>query len=106
MTDAAHNQHSETRRPSDRDRIETTGPSRFQPARPAGGVKTAGRSRYLQRPRSRLGGVGGTKWMAPLLPKDFPPPVDLRWPEYIQTARGEEWWIPTPATGSGAGEPL
>src|SRR6516165_5804106 len=27
-------QHSETRRPSDRDRIVTTGPSRFQPARP------------------------------------------------------------------------
>ena len=34
MTDAAHHQHSETRRPSDRDRIVTTGPSRFQPARP------------------------------------------------------------------------
>ena len=31
MTDAAHNQHSETRHPSDRDRIVTTGPSRFQP---------------------------------------------------------------------------
>ena len=29
-----HNQHSETRRPSDRDRIVTTEPSRFQPARP------------------------------------------------------------------------
>ena len=40
------------------------------------------------------GGVGGTKWVAPLLPKDFTPPVDLRWPEYIHTARGEEWWIP------------
>jgi aminobenzoyl-glutamate utilization protein B len=52
------------------------------------------------------GGVGGAKWVAPLLPKDFPPPTDLRWPEYIKTARGEEWWIPTPATGSGAGEPL
>jgi len=34
MTDAAHNQHSESRRPSDRDRIVTTGSSRFQPARP------------------------------------------------------------------------
>ena len=34
MADAAHNQHSETRRPSDRDRIVTTGPTRFQPARP------------------------------------------------------------------------
>jgi hypothetical protein len=52
------------------------------------------------------GGIGGTKWVAPLLPKDFAPPVDLRWPEYIQTARGKEWWIPTPATRSGAGEPL
>src|SRR5271167_3875979 len=52
------------------------------------------------------GGVGGAKWVPPLLPKDFTPPVDLRWPEYVQTARGEEWWIPTPAIGSGAGEPL
>jgi hypothetical protein len=34
VTDAAHNQHSETCRPSDRDRIVTTGPSRFQLARP------------------------------------------------------------------------
>ena len=52
------------------------------------------------------GGIGGTKWVEPLLPKDFPPPTDLRWPEYVQTARGEEWWIPTPAIGSGAGDPL
>ncbi len=42
------------------------------------------------------GGVGGSKWVAPLLPADFLPPVDLRWPEYITTARGDEWWIPTP----------
>jgi aminobenzoyl-glutamate utilization protein B len=41
------------------------------------------------------GGIGGSQWVAPLLPKDFPPPVELRWPEYIQTVRGEEWWIPT-----------
>jgi hypothetical protein len=34
MTDAAHNQHSETRRTSDRDCIVTTGRSRFQPAPP------------------------------------------------------------------------
>jgi aminobenzoyl-glutamate utilization protein B len=52
------------------------------------------------------GGVGGSKWVAPLLPKDFAPPVDLRWPEYIQTVRGEEWWIPTPNEDSGAGEKL
>jgi aminobenzoyl-glutamate utilization protein B len=42
------------------------------------------------------GGVGGDTWVAPLLPRDFSPPVDLRWPEYVQTVRGEEWWIPTP----------
>lgn len=42
------------------------------------------------------GGIGGSKWVAPLLPADFKPPVDLRWPEYISTVRGEEWWIPNP----------
>jgi aminobenzoyl-glutamate utilization protein B len=52
------------------------------------------------------GGVGGEKWVAPLLPKDFQPPIDLRWPEYITTARGEEWCLPTPTVGSGAGEML
>jgi len=34
MTEAAHNQHSETRRPSDRDRMVRTGAICFQPARP------------------------------------------------------------------------
>ena len=42
------------------------------------------------------GGLGGTDWVAPLLPRDFAPPVDLRWPEYVTTVRGEEWWLPTP----------
>ena len=40
---------------------------------------------------------GGERWVAPLLPVDFPPPVDLRWPEYVETPRGREWWIPTPS---------
>jgi len=40
------------------------------------------------------GGVGGDKWVAPLLPADFIPPVDMRWPEYVHTVRGDEWWIP------------
>lgn len=44
------------------------------------------------------GGVGGSEWVSPLLPRDFKPPVDLRWPEYVQTVRGEEWWIPTPGS--------
>ncbi len=43
------------------------------------------------------GGVGGRKWMAPLLPKNFRPPIDYRWPEYVSTVRGEEWWIPASA---------
>ncbi len=42
------------------------------------------------------GGVGGSKWVPPLLSSDFKPPVDLRWPEYVTTERGEEWCIPTP----------
>jgi aminobenzoyl-glutamate utilization protein B len=40
------------------------------------------------------GGRGGSKWLAPLLPPDFPAPIHYRWPEYVTTARGEEWWIP------------
>jgi aminobenzoyl-glutamate utilization protein B len=44
----------------------------------------------------RTGSSGGERWVAPLLPKDFAPPIDLRWPEYITTERGEEWWLPTP----------
>ena len=40
------------------------------------------------------GGVGGSEWMAPLLPKDFKVPHQYRWPEYVTTARGEEWTIP------------
>jgi aminobenzoyl-glutamate utilization protein B len=64
-------------------------------------------SRAQQEFRERTGGgVGGDKWVAPLLPSDFDPPIDLRWPEYIQTVRGEEWCLPTPAVGSGAGELL
>ena len=39
------------------------------------------------------GGVGGSKWIAPLC--DYPPPNQFRWPEYVTTPRGREWWIPT-----------
>lgn len=52
------------------------------------------------------GGVGGSRWVGPLLPAGFVPPVDLRWPEYVRTERGEEWCFPTPFEGTGAGEPL
>ena len=40
------------------------------------------------------GGVGGTRWMPPLLPADFQVPHRYRWPEYVTTSRGEEWTIP------------
>lgn len=36
----------------------------------------------------------GAAFIAPLLPQDFVPPIDYRWPEYATTARGEDWWIP------------
>lgn len=39
------------------------------------------------------GGIGGTDWMPPLC--DYPAPIGFRWPEYVQTARGHDWWIPT-----------
>ncbi len=46
------------------------------------------------------GGIGGDKWVGPLLPADFIPPVDLHWPEYVSTPRGEEWFLPTPIAGA------
>jgi len=38
--------------------------------------------------------TGGSRFIAPLLPRDFAPPLDYRWPEYVTTARGADWWIP------------
>ncbi len=26
--------------------------------------------------------------------QDAPAPIHFRWPEYVTTPRGEEWWIP------------
>jgi aminobenzoyl-glutamate utilization protein B len=28
---------------------------------------------------------------------DYPPPIDFPWPEYVETPRGREWWIPATA---------
>lgn len=40
------------------------------------------------------GGIGGKSWIAPLC--DYPPPIHLCWPEYVETPRGRrEWVIPT-----------
>lgn len=44
------------------------------------------------------GGVGGDNWIAPLC--DYQPPIHFRWPEYIQTKRGHDWWIPTSIASS------
>jgi aminobenzoyl-glutamate utilization protein B len=38
------------------------------------------------------GGIGGSKWIAPLC--DYDPPLAFRWPEYVTTARGTDWVIP------------
>jgi len=38
------------------------------------------------------GGIGGSRWQAPLC--DYEPPINFRWPEYVTTERGREWWIP------------
>ena len=40
------------------------------------------------------GGIGGKKWVAPLLPRSFKPPIDFGWPEYVTTPRGTEWIVP------------
>lgn len=48
------------------------------------------------------GGVGGGRWSPPLLPAGFAAPVDLPWPEYVRTERGEEWSLPTPTAGFGS----
>jgi len=39
------------------------------------------------------GGIGGSEWIAPLC--DYDPPIHFRWPEYVETVRGRDWWIPT-----------
>jgi len=39
-----------------------------------------------------VGGVRASQWIAPLC--DYDPPIHFRWPEYIATPRGRDWWIP------------
>ena len=55
--------------------------------------KTLARAKAEFRQRTG-GGINGKKWLAPLLPKNTKPPSYFRWPEYVNTARGEDWWIP------------
>lgn len=42
------------------------------------------------------GGIGGEHWVAPLC--DYEPPIHFRWPEYVTTARGHDWCIPSTET--------
>jgi len=42
---------------------------------------------------TRTGGIGGENWMPPLC--DYDPPIHFRWPEYVTTPRGRDWWIPS-----------
>ncbi|MGB7268955.1 MAG: amidohydrolase [Albidovulum sp.] len=44
------------------------------------------------------GGVGGDKWLPPLC--DYEPPIHFRWPEYVTTPRGRDWWIPSSMPGA------
>lgn len=44
------------------------------------------------------GGIGGETWMPPLC--DYDPPIHFRWPEYVETARGRDWWIPSGMPGA------
>lgn len=44
------------------------------------------------------GGMGGTHWIAPLC--DYEPPIHFRWPEYVTTPRGHDWWIPANMPGA------
>ena len=37
-------------------------------------------------------------WIAPLC--DYDPPVNFRWPEYVTTPRGRDWWIPSAMPGA------
>jgi aminobenzoyl-glutamate utilization protein B len=54
------------------------------------GARAAAHREFVERTE---GGVGGKKWIPPLC--DYPAPIRFRWPEYVTTPRGREWWIPT-----------
>ena len=53
-------------------------------------ARTEARREFVERTG---GGIGGDRWVAPLC--DYEPPIHFRWPEYVTTARGRDWWIPT-----------
>ncbi|MFZ1661679.1 MAG: amidohydrolase [Paracoccaceae bacterium] len=57
------------------------------------------RTAAMEEFRTRTGGgIGGTDWCAPLC--DYEPPIHFRWPEYVTTPRGRDWWIPSAMPGA------
>ena len=40
----------------------------------------------------------GDAMIAPLC--DYDPPLHFRWPEYVTTPRGRDWWIPSTMPGA------
>jgi len=39
--------------------------------------------------------------VAPIPPLcDYAPPINFRWPEYVTTPRGRDWWIPSGIDGA------
>ena len=42
--------------------------------------------------------TAGDKMIAPLC--DYDPPINFRWPEYVETPRGRDWWIPSQMPGA------
>ena len=53
---------------------------------------------YWGRNEYDLRWICGRDWVAPLC--DYPPPIHFRWPEYITTPRGQDWWIPSAMPGA------
>jgi len=57
------------------------------------------RTRAMEEFNARTGGgIGGSDWIAPLC--DYEPPLHFRWPEYVTTHRGHDWWIPASMPGA------
>ena len=54
--------------------------------------ETARKAAHKEFDQRTGGGIGGDKWIPPLC--DHQPPVNFRWPEYVTTVRGRDWWIP------------
>ncbi|MFD1880502.1 amidohydrolase [Paracoccus pacificus] len=59
------------------------------------GARDAAMNEFRQRTG---GGIGGADWIPPLC--DYDPPIHFRWPEYVTTHRGRDWWIPSAMPGA------